>query len=379
MKKLFIALLLCGLPTYLIGCTANTTPSQTVETPSDTVETEIVPEAPISDKDSTDKPVESTQHEEDNIIIPMVLEGSCEEVAAQIVHKDSYSIAIPTEDYAEMRDGHWQAIGSDTAYFDIFCVDNGDIEAVALEYLGDGGKRTTDTTVFRWDGGNNASYLQALGQSENGYYYGMCHCTMEAMEGFGTRIGYIFDTVTLHDVPTATALTDEEIQEANEAFATFLPDGTLNPTGYFFTSYYARPQDMDLGEFVYYMERESMIAPEDTEEIQDLEDHGFTLPMSTDGTFPVPIGRIPYTSVETLLNQYMNVSLSDMLLYGDAIRSYDYQCFYSYASDFGIGTFACTSGDISGDTVRLYDQHQTLTLQQVEGQWYLVSYLESEK
>ncbi|WP_409968100.1 M56 family metallopeptidase [Bengtsoniella intestinalis] len=140
-----------------------------------------------------------TLYSDEETTITMTIEGDAEEISAIATHKEGYSIAIPVDEWAETDDNHWQAIANEDVYFDIFYLDIEDIQEVATWCLDTQGEVTDwmgRDTIFVSNAGNT-HFLTALGASENGYYYGLGHCPDEAMEGFGTRIGYIFDTVTL--------------------------------------------------------------------------------------------------------------------------------------------------------------------------------------
>lgn len=188
------------------------------------------------------------------------------------------------------------------------------------------------------------------------------------------------------------ALTVQEIETANEAFETMLPahegevvsatdsesDWILNPISHFFTSYYETPEQLDMGKFVYYIPRESFVGAEDKDELEKLKETGAWLPFDDIQDSPVPFGRIPFSTVEQYLQTYMNVSLKDMTNMGDALYLEDYETFYSYASDFGPGTFYCTRGEIRGDTVTLYGEDAKLTLQKDGTKYFITSHLPIE-
>lgn len=184
-------------------------------------------------------------------------------------------------------------------------------------------------------------------------------------------------------------LTTEQIAKVNAAFQPLLPakegedpdvtssEGALvlNPICHFFTSYYRTVAEIDMGKFVYYIPRKSYLTKNDGKEIEALKKSGARLPFDNIVDSPVPFGRIPYETVNEYLKTYANTSLDDMTNMGDAIYSEEYQCFYSYASDFGPGTFYCTSGKIEGDMVTLYSEHAVLTLQKHGKNYFIVSHL----
>ncbi|MEA5011888.1 MAG: hypothetical protein VB100_09245 [Angelakisella sp.] len=193
--------------------------------------------------------------------------------------------------------------------------------------------------------------------------------------------------------PDAKELTAEQISEVNRKLEPLLSineddtqsvtasegDLTVNPICYFFTSYYENVTDLDLGEFVYYIPRETYLTEKDKTEIEALKQSGFDLPFDEIEKSPVPFGRIPYAAVDETLKTYANISLKDMTNTGNAIYADTYESFYSYASDFGVGTFYCTNGTISGDTITLHSKFATLVLKREGDNYYIVSHIENKQ
>lgn len=188
------------------------------------------------------------------------------------------------------------------------------------------------------------------------------------------------------------ALSKEEIQAVNKAFETMLPasegavisatgpDGefVLNPISHFFTSYYEAPQQLDMGKFVYYIPRDTFLTAADKDEIAKLKASVSWLPFDDINDSPVPFGRIPAATVEQYLQKYMNVSLKDMTNMGDALYLEEYETFYSYASDFGPGTFYCTRGEINGNVITLYSNDAKLTLNKDGANYFIISHVSIE-
>lgn len=187
------------------------------------------------------------------------------------------------------------------------------------------------------------------------------------------------------------SLSEKEIQTVNEAFEPLLPankgditvmtssegEFTLNPISHFFTSYYDKPENLDIGKFVYYIPRETFVTSEDEKELKKLKElEG--LPFDNIDNSPVPFGRIPFATVEQYLKKYMNVSLDDMTNMGDALYLEEYETFYSYASDFGPGNFHCIRGEINGDIVTLYSKNAVLTLKKDDTNYYIISHVSIE-
>lgn len=188
-------------------------------------------------------------------------------------------------------------------------------------------------------------------------------------------------------------LTPEQINEVNTKFEQLLPanegdtasveslegDFILNPICHFFSSYYEKVTELDMGQFVYYIPRETYLTTNDKEEIDALKQSGAWLPFEEIENSPVPFGRIPYATVNKHLKTYANISLEDMTNMGDAIYLDEYESFYSYASDFGPGFFNCTGGMIEGDIVTLYSDNATLTLKQDGDNYYIMSHIKNEQ
>lgn len=191
------------------------------------------------------------------------------------------------------------------------------------------------------------------------------------------------------DTSESIELTTDQIAKVNAAFEQLLPakegedpnvtssegEFIYNPICHYFTSYYETVAELDMGEFVYYIPRESYLTENDGKEIETLKKSCAWLPFDNIVDSPVPFGRIPYETVNEYLLTYANTSLDDMTNMGNAIYSDEYQCFYSYASDFGLGIFDCISGEIKGDTVILYSEHAVLTLQKDGKNYFIVSHL----
>lgn len=169
-------------------------------------------------------------------------------------------------------------------------------------------------------------------------------------------------------MPEKRPLTQEEIGRVNAAFEPMIPtgpEGTLaaNPISYFFTSYYEVPTELDLGAFVAYMPKEPCVPEEDGPFMQA----------------DMPNGRITFAAVEGYLQRYMGLTLDKMDNWDNAVYSEDYETFYSSTSDFELGTFVCTGGEVAGHRVLLYSDAATLTLQKRGGGYRIVSHVEVPK
>ncbi len=176
-------------------------------------------------------------------------------------------------------------------------------------------------------------------------------------------------------------LTKEEIEDINTAFYTYaykmgeeVVEEYLNPITYFFTSYYEKPEDINLFDFVYYMPR-VLLEDSDVKEFETLsKSEAFPFKHLTKvSDSPVPIGRIFYSDVEGLFKKYMNINLESVdkksALYLD-----EYQSFYSYASDFAPGYFYCIEGVLKDGVLTLYSEKSVLILEKKDDVYYIKSH-----
>jgi len=179
----------------------------------------------------------------------------------------------------------------------------------------------------------------------------------------------------------ATVLTQEQIEEVQDAFEPLLYDEEgylqgVNLLSCFFTSWYSSPEQLDIAEFLRYCplagghvteeEFDALKALENwrADDVEDLED------------FNLPIHKYPASAVEATLQKYMGISLQE-LDFVDAIYLEEYDAFYNTTSDFAAGTFICRFGIMEGDEVRLYSDATypttCLTLRKLEDRYVIES------
>ena len=180
----------------------------------------------------------------------------------------------------------------------------------------------------------------------------------------------------------SVSLTEEEIVQVNEAFAPFLNNGeggmTVNPLSCFFTSYYGQPEALALEEFLWNFPSDETVT--DAAEFEMLKAHE-SWPFGVDMTLeqmPVPIHKYPTTAVNEVLEQYAGISVTDLTGWeerSDLLYLEEYDAYYNFTSDFGVGTFTCVQGEKLGDTVVLYSNGSVLTLYQADGSYLIRSYL----
>lgn len=108
------------------------------------------------------------------------------------------------------------------------------------------------------------------------------------------------------------------------------------------------------------------------------DDHLFTL-----DELPVPCHRLPRSYINKILANYAGITVEEM--HTDWLEESFYipetDCFYTFTSDFGPGTFALCYGEKNGDIVTLwenfnwYDENSdVLTLQKRGEIWQVLSH-----
>lgn len=192
----------------------------------------------------------------------------------------------------------------------------------------------------------------------------------------------------------AVPLTEEQIAQANEALsATREEDGILYSTeiSCFFTSYYDRVEELDFENFLRYFPTSEYVEDEDGDEFAALSslpefpqpraeqlDNGQRISVDL---APVPVHRIREEDVNAALTKWAGITLDDISSKNGAPYLEDYHAFYTFTSDFGPGQFICTSGEVEGDTARLWSgstgeskTQNLLTLVQKDGNWLISSF-----
>jgi len=173
-------------------------------------------------------------------------------------------------------------------------------------------------------------------------------------------------------------LTTEEVEQYNKAFEPLLFDEqgdpiSVNPISHFLTSYYDRPEDLNLAEFMRNFPSDGNVTDKtEFEALKSIENWHFGADMTLD-RMPVPIHKFSSGTVNEALKKYMGIALDNLSGIGTTGLIYlkDYDAYYNFTSDFATGTFACTSGEKQGDIVRLFGEHATLTLK-IQGDGFLI-------
>ena len=180
------------------------------------------------------------------------------------------------------------------------------------------------------------------------------------------------------------SLTEEEIAQVNEAFNPIVDDGegnvSANPLNSFFTSYYDRPESMDLVEFLRYFPSDETIT--DQAEFEALKAAGkWTFAAETLDQMPTPIHKFPAVAISAFLEQHTGISVADLTGWeesGELAYLEEYEAFYNISGDFGVGLFPCIWGEKLDDTVILYSNESILTLEKSRESYWIRSFLPIE-
>ena len=174
------------------------------------------------------------------------------------------------------------------------------------------------------------------------------------------------------------ALTAEEIAQVNEAFAPFdeRENGSyMNPVCSFFTSYYERPEDLNLVEFLRYFGLGNGPV-EDGPEFEALKAaEGWPFHVDHLDQMPVPIHKYSRADVDAYLEEHAGITTADLTTFpassADLLYLPEYDAFYNFTSDAGPGMFICETGRREGDLLILTGGGEELTLEETEAGRYL--------
>ena len=174
------------------------------------------------------------------------------------------------------------------------------------------------------------------------------------------------------------ALTAEEIAQVNEAFAPFdeRENGSyMNPVCSFFTSYYERPEDLNLVEFLRYFGLGNG-SVEDGPEFEALKAaEGWPFSADRLDQMPVPVHKYSRADVDAYLEEHAGITTADLTAFPDSTADLlylpEYDAFYNFTSDAGPGVFICENGWREGDLLILTGGGEELTLEETEAGRYL--------
>jgi len=175
-------------------------------------------------------------------------------------------------------------------------------------------------------------------------------------------------------------LTEKEVQRYNKIFEPLIFDeqgnDSPNPLSHFFTSYYDKPEDIDLPNFLRYFPPDEDVT--DETEFKALKE-AKNWPFGDDialKRMPVPIHKFSAKTVNEALQKNMGITLDDLSGVGtkDLIYIKEYDAYYNFTSDFAAGIFYCTHGETQGDIVRLFNEFVTLTLKKQGDDYLFISH-----
>lgn len=152
----------------------------------------------------------------------------------------------------------------------------------------------------------------------------------------------------------------------------------------FFTSHYSDPRDLDAEEFLAYCPDQGTLGPEDEAEFQLVQARtdwrvGEDAHLAALDEMPVPCHRLPRTYIDEILTQYAGITVEDMHTdwREEALYIPETDCFYTFTSDFGPGSFVPVYGEKNGGLVTLWDGGggaDVLTLQSADGGYRILSH-----
>ena len=164
----------------------------------------------------------------------------------------------------------------------------------------------------------------------------------------------------------------------NEAFAPFKERENVsyvNSVCSFFTSYYERPEDLDLVEFLRYLGIGGTV--ENEAEFQALKGAGGWPFQGVDSLdrMPVPIHRYRRTELDAYLEEHADITTADLTNVpessGELVYLPETDAFYNFTSDAGPGMFICEAGRWEGKLIVLTGGGKELTLEAAEDGRYL--------
>ena len=180
------------------------------------------------------------------------------------------------------------------------------------------------------------------------------------------------DELYIDGVPDGM-ISEEMVGEFNELLAPIEETSPGNITSTeiscFFTSFYDKPEDIDLAEFLSYCPlREGVDSEEEFQKVKEAA--SFELPDNIED-MNTPVWRYKREVIDELLMKYAGITTSDLtgktrgrteLVYVESTDSY-----YNFTSDFGPGTFDVIKGEKEGSLYYLYNNKaDLLTLRRTE-------------
>ncbi len=180
-------------------------------------------------------------------------------------------------------------------------------------------------------------------------------------------------------------LSDEEIEFFNDMLNP-ITDGKgnmeQNPWGHFFMSYYDDVREINFPMFIWYFPSDgSIVEEEEFQKLREVEAWGFDN-CETLEDMVVPVHSISKKEVDAVLMEYAGIT-SDDLDTSEIAYLEEYDCYYTFTSDWAWGMFICSGGERIGNTVYLYGESELsfynesesmLVLIEDEGKYKVVSH-----
>ena len=176
-------------------------------------------------------------------------------------------------------------------------------------------------------------------------------------------------------------LTQEEISQANEAFASTVYDEEkdemfVTAVAAFFTSDYEDVTELDFAEFLRYF---PVTAEATEEEFQLLrQKYGAEFDFSEQETLqnmPVPVHRYAARDIDAVTRRYANIPYQEILDKGSVYYLEETDSYYNFTSDFGPGMFTCVDGFVYDGGAILYSRNKVLFLTEAAGNYSIKAHL----
>ena len=180
-------------------------------------------------------------------------------------------------------------------------------------------------------------------------------------------------------------LSKEEIEFFNEMLNPITDSkGNMeqNPWGHFFMSYYDNVREINFPMFIWYFPSDgSEVEEEEFQKLREVEAWGFDNCETLEDMF-VPVHSISKKEVDAVLMEYAGIT-SDDLDTSEIAYLEEYDCYYTFTSDFAWGMFICSEGERVGNTIYLYgeselsfynDSGSMLVLIEEEGKYKVLSH-----
>ena len=176
-------------------------------------------------------------------------------------------------------------------------------------------------------------------------------------------------------------LTQEEISQANEAFASTVYDEEkdeyfVTAVAAFFTSNYENVKELDFAEFLRYF---PVTAEATEEEFQLLrQKYGEEFDWAEHETLrdmPVPVHRYAARDIDAATRRYANLPYQEILDRESVYYLEETDSYYNFTSDFGPGMFTCVDGFVYDGGAILYSINKALFLTEAAGNYSIKAHL----